>query len=561
MTIEDQSQSEILTPTLARIANNDRKMDISSPSLGLVVANELNKADSQEKPTDTNAMTQTQNLLKELPFYISNSDPLTELSIEELISQDHRVNKNNVSDGFIGFHHLTLVSSSANNLSKFFQLTMGFKEVARKGLENNSRLISSHVLRNGDIFLEISNTLEPSQFTTNPSLLPAPLNDLVDDKLKYQDLKQYLYGFSNQFMKEMLQRNLLNDTNVHESIMMDILKVIDKTYDEFYSKCQTTIEDKIDCFLYQEYLKTHGEGVVDISFQVKSVDDCFSKSIQSGANVLKYPKIISDQFGSIKIATVTLPNTDIRHTLIENIDYKGNYLPNYESVNKAVNYYPVNLITIDHCVENYSWNQMMEQAQFYARIFGFRKFWSVDENDVSTDQSSLRSIVMTSSNGRIKMPINEPSPGKYKSQIEEFYDYNGGPGVQHIALRTGNIIEAVTNMVKNGIEFNKAPPNYYLSLRERFKSDDVKIHEDLNVLEPLNILIDYDASTRNPKSKLCNYILQIFTKPLNDRPTLFIEIIQRYHHNGFGKGTFKGLFESIEEQQRLRGNLVLSKRY
>lgn len=186
-------------------------------------------------------------------------------------------------------------------------------------------------------------------------------------------------------------------------------------------------------------------------------------------------------------------------------------------------------------------------CDYYERVLGFHRFWSVDDKDICTEYSALKSVVMSSPNDVVKMPINEPARGKKQSQIEEYVDFYGGPGVQHIALRTDNIIRDITNLKARGVEFIKVPETYYAAMRQRLKSKGMRLEEDFDVLQSLDILIDFDEG---------GYLLQLFTKHLMDRPTVFIEIIQRNNFGGFGAGNFKSLFEAIEREQELRGNLV-----
>lgn len=490
--------------------------------------------------------TSCKELLQQLPYYpYESEDPL----------EDSVLLSNQPNDGFVGFHHITIITSSAKGLSMWFQQSMGFEEIALKTLETGSRMIASHVIKNGEIVIELVNTLNsPGQ---RPSKLPLPYEKLADGYLRYGELKSDFMANHLLVSDKLFQRYSYDPSEVFE-IPRDIENFTDKEFDEYYSSTVTQLEDKIDLYRLLESLKIHGEGIIDISFTVKSVDDIFDRAVKSGAEVLKYPKISIDKYGSVKMATIVIPGTDISHTLIENIDYTGKYLPHYSNDDYSKPHFnPVKLAAIDHCVENYSWDQMIPYVTLYGDIFGFKKFWSVDEEDISTDNSSLRSTVMTSGNGKIKIPINEPSRGSFKSQIEEFYEYNGGPGIQHMALRTNDIINAVRNMKRNGLVFNEAPKDYYEKLSARMSQCGALIYEDFQTIRELGILIDFDEESCGPNRK-CNYILQIFTHPLNDRPTLFIEIIQRHHHNGFGKGTFKGLFETIEQQQKLRGNLVPS---
>jgi 4-hydroxyphenylpyruvate dioxygenase len=208
----------------------------------------------------------------------------------------------------------------------------------------------------------------------------------------------------------------------------------------------------------------------------------------------------------------------------------------------------VPLARIDHCVGNQSWNEMVSACAFYEQCLSFHRFWSVDDAQISTEFSALNSIVMASPNNLVKMPINEPAPGKKKSQIEEYVTFNSGAGVQHIALLTRDIIASVSALRARGVEFINVPPTYYDTMRQRLKTEkrNWELAEDFATLQRLNILIDYDEG---------GYLLQLFTKPLMDRPTVFIEIIQRNEFEGFGAGNFKSLFEAIEREQAERGNL------
>ncbi|EGW33097.1 4-hydroxyphenylpyruvate dioxygenase [Spathaspora passalidarum NRRL Y-27907] len=462
-------------------------------------------------------------------------------------------------------------------MSKYLQLSMGFTEIAYRGLENDSRLVGSHVVRNGGVIFEIVNTLETVE-DDNVLKFPYFQHDLAKfqeinkqdhlDKFKvttsdliFDFVNNRIESFANSSRSFKLGRNIYNKISASRSLQNTMNEFILNTI----NSSETIYNDIMECTLIQKFLKKHGEGVMDISFQVVDVDYIFNRAIQAGAGIIRLPKVLHDNNGKVKLATISIPNTDIQHTLVQLIDYTGPFLPGYFNpvmdFSTSFQYQlgllpPVNLECLDHCVENYASNQMIPQVKFYAEIFGFHKFWSVDESDISTENTSLRSTVMASSNGRIKMPINEPGQSKMKSQIQEFNDFNGGPGVQHIALKTNDIIGTVSALIKRGIEFNVAAKNYYPTLERRLNNDDISLYEDFQELKKYNILVDYDYSTRNNKSKRCNYLLQIFTKPLHDRPTLFIEIIQRHHHNGFGRGTFKGLFESIEEQQKIRGTFV-----
>jgi 4-hydroxyphenylpyruvate dioxygenase len=298
-----------------------------------------------------------------------------------------------------------------------------------------------------------------------------------------------------------------------------------------------------------DHLDKHGDGVKDVAFEVDDVMAVFENAIANGAEVVSEPHIDSCDEGDVISAAIKTYG-DTTHTFIQRTTYSGPFLPGYrscttlDSANKFLP--PVNLEAIDHCVGNQDWDEMNDACDFYERCLGFHRFWSVDDKDICTEFSALKSIVMSSPNQIVKMPINEPALGKKKSQIEEYVDFYNGPGIQHIALRTPNIIEAVTNLRARGVEFISVPETYYESMRLRLKAAGMKLEESFETIQKLNILIDFDEG---------GYLLQLFTKPLMDRPTVFIEIIQRNNFDGFGAGNFKSLFEAIEREQDLRGNL------
>ncbi|KAJ3128795.1 hypothetical protein HK098_003561 [Nowakowskiella sp. JEL0407] len=292
----------------------------------------------------------------------------------------------------------------------------------------------------------------------------------------------------------------------------------------------------------------HGDAVKDVAF---TVDDCrgiWKKAVERGARSIREPWEESDKDGVVVMATVATYG-NVEHTFVERRNYKGDFLPGYQRrgedpIEKFLP--PTGLEMIDHCVGNQPDNEMIQACDFYEKCLDFRRFWSVDDSQIHTEYSALRSIVMTDRDEKIKMPINEPAVGKKKSQIQEFVDYHGGAGVQHIALRTHDIIKAVSSLRARGVEFLSIPKVYYENLKIRLSASRTKVHESIDILESLNILVDYDEN---------GYLLQIFSKPIEDRPTLFIEIIQRNNHEGFGAGNFKALFESLEFEQDLRGNL------
>jgi len=298
-----------------------------------------------------------------------------------------------------------------------------------------------------------------------------------------------------------------------------------------------------------DHLVAHGDGVKDIGIEVDDARSVLEYARSNGAVVVKEPWEESDENGTVVFATIKTYG-DTVHTFVERKNYRGEFLPGYVSVtddDPLENVTgPVGLELIDHIVGNQPDGKMVEIAKYYEKILGFHQFWSVDDSIMHTEYSALRSIVVADPSEKIKMPINEPAPGKKKSQIQEYVDYWDGAGVQHIALKTSDIIDSVSKLRARGTRFLQVPDTYYEDLRARLANAPIKVAEDLDVLQSLKILVDFDDQ---------GYLLQIFTKPLQDRPTLFFEIIQRHNHQGFGAGNFKSLFEAIERDQAARGNL------
>jgi len=297
------------------------------------------------------------------------------------------------------------------------------------------------------------------------------------------------------------------------------------------------------------WLKTHGDGVRDVAFTVDNCKLTFETAVKNGAKVIKQLTEEKDDHGSVIYATIATYG-DVVHTLVERKNYTGIFLPGYRVVTDTD---PINKLLpatalgfIDHCVGNQPDKAMVHVAEWYEKVLQFHRFWSVDDSQIHTEFSSLRSIVMTDWSEKIKMPLNEPATGKKKSQIQEYVEFFAGPGVQHVALNTPDIITSVGALRARGVKFLSVPSTYYVNLRNKLAHSPVKVKEDLDIIEKLNILIDYDDK---------GYLLQIFTKPVEDRPTLFFEIIQRNNHYGFGAGNFKSLFEAIETEQAKRGNL------
>ena len=290
-----------------------------------------------------------------------------------------------------------------------------------------------------------------------------------------------------------------------------------------------------------KHIDTHGDGIRDIAFTVDNSTIAYEESISRGAISEYEPKTINDNNGSAIISAIKTFGDTI-HTFVERKNYNGPFLPGFKDIQSPKNNTKKSLFHIDHIVGNQPDGEMISVCDYYEKIFHWKRFWSVDDKDINTEFSSLRSIVMANNNKIIKMPINEPAEGRKKSQIQEFIDYYETAGVQHLALSTKNIIETVSKMRSYGVEFLPTPASYYKNLNSRVGI----INEDIKLLEQLGILVDSDED---------GYLLQIFTKPLQDRPTLFFEIIQRKGSNSFGKGNFKALFESIEKEQLKRGNL------
>ena len=290
-----------------------------------------------------------------------------------------------------------------------------------------------------------------------------------------------------------------------------------------------------------EHIQKHGDGVKVLALWVDDAEKSWYETTSRGATSAIEPKTITDEFGEVKTASIHTYGETI-HTFVERKNYNGVFLPGYKPQTSTYTPEPIGLMYIDHCVGNVELGEMNRWVEFYETVMGFNLLMTFDDEDISTEYSALMSKVVSNGNGYIKFPINEPAEGKKKSQIEEYLDFYKGPGVQHMAIATNDIIETVSQLRKRGVEFLEVPSSYYDDLLDRVG----KIDEDLQPLKELNILVDRDDE---------GYLLQIFTKPVQDRPTLFFEIIQRKGAKSFGKGNFKALFEAIEREQELRGNL------
>jgi 4-hydroxyphenylpyruvate dioxygenase len=293
--------------------------------------------------------------------------------------------------------------------------------------------------------------------------------------------------------------------------------------------------------LINEHINLHGDGVKVVALWVEDATKAFEETVRRGAKPYMEPTKETDEHGEV-IRSGIYTYGETVHIFVERKNYQGIFLPGYKAWNSHYNPAPVGLKFIDHMVGNVGWNEMNTWVEFYAKVMGFAQIVSFDDKDISTEYTALMSKVMSNGNGRIKFPINEPAEGKKKSQIEEYLDFYKGPGVQHIAVATDNIIETVSAMRQRGVEFLYVPETYYDDLLERVGA----IDEDVETLKQHGVLIDRDDE---------GYLLQLFTKPVVDRPTLFFEIIQRKGAQSFGKGNFKALFEAIEREQENRGTL------
>ncbi|KAH7040522.1 4-hydroxyphenylpyruvate dioxygenase [Microdochium trichocladiopsis] len=385
---------------------------------------------------------------------------------------------------FQGYDHVTWWVGNAKQAAQYYNSIFGFSTVAYQGLETGNRYTTSHVVTNNNVRFVFTSPIRSARH------LPE------DEPITPEE------------------RQLLAEMHAH--------------------------------------LERHGDAVKDVAFEVDDVEAVYSRAVEGGAVSVQPPKVLSDKQHKGEVTTAVIRTYgDTTHTLISRNGYSGPFLPGFIAKSappSSVTLPDVQLARIDHCVGNQSWNEMVAACAFYEQCLSFHRFWSVDDSQICTEFSALNSIVMASANNMVKMPINEPAPGKKKSQIEEYVVFNSGPGVQHIALLAKDIIGTVAAMRARGVEFISVPETYYDTMRQRLKTEkrSWELQEDLDTIQSLNILIDYDEG---------GYLLQLFTKPLMDRPTVFIEIIQRNSFEGFGAGNFKSLFEAIEREQAKRGNL------
>jgi 4-hydroxyphenylpyruvate dioxygenase len=291
-----------------------------------------------------------------------------------------------------------------------------------------------------------------------------------------------------------------------------------------------------------DHIYKHGDGVKFISLRVPDATKAWEETTKRGAKSYLEPQLLNDETGEIVMSGIHTYGETV-HLFIERKNYQGPFMPGYRAWSNPL-YKPADtgLLYVDHCVGNVDWNQMNPWVKFYEDVMGFKNILSFDDEDISTEYSALMSKVMSSGNGFVKFPINEPAEGKKKSQVEEYLEFYNGEGCQHVAMATNDIVKTVKDLMSRGVEFLKVPTTYYDDLLDRVG----KIDEDIEPLKELGILVDRDHE---------GYLLQLFSKPVEDRPTLFFEIIQRKGAKSFGKGNFKALFEAIEREQEARGNL------
>lgn len=331
-----------------------------------------------------------------------------------------------------------------------------------------------------------------------------------------------------------------------------------------YAGLETGVKDRASYVLFQDKIRLvlttplhsdspindhivkHGDGVKVVALWVDDARSAYKETTSRGAKSYLEPTVEKDEFGEVVKAGIHTYGETV-HMFIERKNYKGTFLPGFKEWKSDYNPTSVGLKYIDHMVGNVGWGEMNQWVKWYEDVMGFENFLSFDDKQIHTEYSALMSKVMSNGNGRIKFPINEPAEGKKKSQIEEYLDFYEGPGVQHIAVATDDIIKTVSQLRARGVEFLSTPPEaYYRAVPGRLEEHSHELREDIEILKGLGIMIDADEE---------GYLLQIFTKPVEDRPTLFFEIIQRMGAKGFGAGNFKALFESIEREQANRGTL------
>lgn len=377
--------------------------------------------------------------------------------------------------------------------------------------------------------MSVQNQINPAETTTSEDFLPLNGTDHVE--FYVGNAKQSAYYYQAAFGFELI------------AYAGPETGVKDKTS---YVLQQGKVRFVLTTSLYpdsviSEHVRKHGDGVKVLALWVDDAEQAFQATTSRGARPAIAPQVSKDEFGEVKTASIYTYGETI-HTFVERKNYNGPFLPGYQPRKSLFPITPVGFKHIDHCVGNVGWGEMNKWVKFYEEVMGFKLLLTFDDKDISTEYSALMSKVVSNGNGFIKFPINEPAEGKKKSQIEEYLDFYHGPGVQHIAIATDDIIHTVGELRRRGVEFLLVPQTYYDDLLDRVGA----IDEDIQPIRELNILVDRDNE---------GYLLQIFTKPVQDRPTVFFEIIQRKGAKSFGKGNFKALFEAIEREQALRGNL------
>ncbi len=372
--------------------------------------------------------------------------------------------------------------------------------------------------------------LSPSSSTPEVDFLPINGTDYIE--FYVGNAKQAAYYYQSAFGFQIIgYRGLETGSRTEASYLLQQGKI----------RFVLTTALTPDSFI-AEHVKRHGDGVRDIALWVDDATYSFEETVRRGAKAVREPEVLEDEHGRIVRASIATYGDTI-HSFVERKDYHGLFMPGFVAwENPYWKPGPVGLKYVDHCVGNVHLGDMNKYVAFYANVLGFKNLLSFDDKDISTEYSALMSKVMANGNERIKFPINEPASGRKKSQIEEYLDFYYGPGVQHVAMATDDILGTVTALRNRGVQFLSIPTTYYDELQDRVG----KIDEPVDALQELGILVDRDDE---------GYLLQIFTKPVEDRPTLFYEIIQRKGARSFGKGNFKALFESIEREQALRGNL------
>ncbi|MEO7724005.1 MAG: 4-hydroxyphenylpyruvate dioxygenase [Chthoniobacterales bacterium] len=380
-----------------------------------------------------------------------------------------------------------------------------------------------------------TNTIEAPQNTSNPN--PAPEADFLP--LQGTDYVEFYVGNAKQaahFYKTAFGFQSLAYAGPETGLKDRVSYVIRQNKLTFILTTPLRGKNEIADHIYK-----HGDGVKYLALKVEDATSAWEETTKRGGKSYLEPKTLKDDNGEVVLSGIHTYGETV-HLFIERRNYQGVFMPGFRKWESNYNPPDAGLQYVDHCVGNVGWNQMNPRVKFYEEVMGFRNILSFDDKDISTEYSALMSKVMSNGNGFVKFPINEPAEGKKKSQVEEYLDFYDGEGVQHVAIATKDIVTTVTDLQSRGVEFLNIPTTYYDTVLDRVGP----IDEDLQPLKRLGILVDRDNE---------GYLLQIFTKPVEDRPTLFFEIIQRKGAQSFGKGNFKALFEALEKEQDLRGNL------